>query len=136
MQDFNYLHTNCFEVTVELGCDKFPPEEDLLMYWNENQEALLAFLEEVSRCTHAFRRRGRRPSEASCRTLRPTAASRASSKTRRETASKAPRYRSEACGTTSPQVKGRRQAEEEPSERGFQTFPPLFQGRMGSTSAS
>lgn len=48
MQDFNYLHTNCFEVTVELGCDKFPPEEDLLMSWNKNQEALLAFMEEVS----------------------------------------------------------------------------------------
>lgn len=48
MQDFNYLHTNCFEVTVELGCDKFPPEEDLLSAWNENQEALLAFMEEVS----------------------------------------------------------------------------------------
>lgn len=48
MQDFNYLHTNCFEVTVELGCDKFPPEEELFMGWNENQEALLAFMEAVS----------------------------------------------------------------------------------------
>ncbi|KAM9836881.1 carboxypeptidase Z-like [Aulostomus maculatus] len=45
MQDFNYLHTNCFEVTVELGCDKFPPEEDLLMSWHENHEALIAFME-------------------------------------------------------------------------------------------
>lgn len=52
MQDFNYLHTNCFEVTVELGCDKFPPEEDLLLAWNENQEALLAFMEEVSLPAH------------------------------------------------------------------------------------
>ena len=52
MQDFNYLHTNCFEVTVELGCDKFPPEEELLMAWNENQEALLAFMEEVSLYAH------------------------------------------------------------------------------------
>lgn len=48
MQDFNYLHTNCFEVTVELGCDKFPPEEELFLGWNENQEALLAFMEAVS----------------------------------------------------------------------------------------
>lgn len=52
MQDFNYLHTNCFEVTVELGCDKFPPEEELLLAWNENQEALLAFMEEVSLSAH------------------------------------------------------------------------------------
>ncbi|XP_011604961.1 carboxypeptidase Z [Takifugu rubripes] len=49
MQDFNYLHTNCFEVTVELGCDKFPPEEELFMGWNENQEALLAFMEAAHR---------------------------------------------------------------------------------------
>lgn len=55
MQDFNYLHTNCFEVTVELGCDKFPPEEELSWAWNENQEALLAFMEEVSLRTHRFR---------------------------------------------------------------------------------
>lgn len=47
MQDFNYLHTNCFEVTVELGCDKFPPEEELFIGWNENQEALITFLEAV-----------------------------------------------------------------------------------------
>ncbi|XP_039677987.1 carboxypeptidase Z-like isoform X2 [Perca fluviatilis] len=45
MQDFNYLHTNCFEVTVELGCDKFPPEEELFLTWHENQEALITFME-------------------------------------------------------------------------------------------
>ncbi|KAM6959746.1 carboxypeptidase Z-like [Tautogolabrus adspersus] len=45
MQDFNYLHTNCFEVTVELGCDKFPPEEELFIGWHENHEALLTFME-------------------------------------------------------------------------------------------
>ncbi|KAF3697936.1 Carboxypeptidase Z [Channa argus] len=49
MQDFNYLHTNCFEITVELGCDKFPPEEDLLTTWHENQEALIKFMEGVHR---------------------------------------------------------------------------------------
>lgn len=47
MQDFNYLHTNCFEVTVELGCDKFPAEEDLFTSWHENHEALITFMETV-----------------------------------------------------------------------------------------
>ncbi|XP_061620522.1 carboxypeptidase Z-like isoform X1 [Phyllopteryx taeniolatus] len=48
MQDFNYLHTNCFEVTVHLGCEKFPPEEELFISWHENQEALMSFIEAVS----------------------------------------------------------------------------------------
>ncbi|XP_019950948.1 carboxypeptidase Z-like isoform X2 [Paralichthys olivaceus] len=47
MQDFNYLHTNCFEVTVELGCDRFPAEEELFIGWHENHEALLTFMELV-----------------------------------------------------------------------------------------
>lgn len=47
MQDFNYLHTNCFEVTVELGCDKFPAEEELYTGWKDNKEALLTFMESV-----------------------------------------------------------------------------------------
>lgn len=29
MQDWNYLQTNCFEVTIELGCVKYPFEKDL-----------------------------------------------------------------------------------------------------------
>ncbi|XP_068569374.1 carboxypeptidase Z-like isoform X1 [Cebidichthys violaceus] len=45
MQDFNYLHSNCFEVTVELGCDKFPAEEELYTGWEENHEALITFME-------------------------------------------------------------------------------------------
>ncbi|XP_047676154.1 carboxypeptidase Z-like isoform X2 [Tachysurus fulvidraco] len=45
MGDFNYLHTNCFEITVELGCDKFPAEEEVYTSWKENKEALLTFLE-------------------------------------------------------------------------------------------
>ncbi|KAL5108194.1 Carboxypeptidase E [Taenia crassiceps] len=44
MQDYNYLETNCFEITLELGCEKYPPAEDLLYYWEENRKALLNFV--------------------------------------------------------------------------------------------
>ncbi|XP_061737357.1 carboxypeptidase Z isoform X2 [Nerophis ophidion] len=49
MSDFNYLHTNCLEITVELGCDKFPSEAELYPEWKRNKEALLSFLESVHR---------------------------------------------------------------------------------------
>lgn len=48
MSDFNYLHSNCFEITVELGCVKFPPEEALYTLWQHNKESLLNFVEMVS----------------------------------------------------------------------------------------
>ncbi|MGH0134696.1 UNVERIFIED_CONTAM: hypothetical protein FKN15_074307 [Acipenser sinensis] len=49
MADFNYLHNNCFEITVELGCDKFPGESELYTAWQENKEALLTYMETVHR---------------------------------------------------------------------------------------
>ncbi|XP_061131097.1 carboxypeptidase Z isoform X1 [Syngnathus typhle] len=49
MSDFNYLHTNCLEITVELGCDKFPSEVELYPEWKRNKEALLKFVESVHR---------------------------------------------------------------------------------------
>ncbi|XP_032489342.1 carboxypeptidase Z isoform X2 [Phocoena sinus] len=45
MSDFNYLHSNCFEITVELGCVKFPPGEALYTIWQHNKEPLLNFVE-------------------------------------------------------------------------------------------
>lgn len=49
MQDWNYLHTNCFEVTIELGCVKYPKAEELPKYWAQNRRSLLQFMKQV-RC--------------------------------------------------------------------------------------
>ncbi|XP_046891555.1 carboxypeptidase D [Hypomesus transpacificus] len=49
MQDWNYLNTNCFEVTIELGCIKYPWAKDLPSYWDQNRRALLQFIHEVHR---------------------------------------------------------------------------------------
>lgn len=47
MQDWNYLNTNCFEVTIELGCVKYPLARELPKYWEQNQRALLQFMHQV-----------------------------------------------------------------------------------------
>ena len=47
MQDWNYLKTNDFEITLELGCYKYPPHTQLKEYWDDNREALIAFIERV-----------------------------------------------------------------------------------------
>ncbi|VDM47174.1 unnamed protein product [Toxocara canis] len=43
MQDFNYLATNAFEITLELSCEKFPPGSTLPSLWEDNKKALLEF---------------------------------------------------------------------------------------------
>lgn len=48
MQDWNYLNTNCFEVTIELGCVKYPMAKDLPGYWEQNRRALLQFIHQVT----------------------------------------------------------------------------------------
>eukprot|EP00066_Takifugu_rubripes_P017490 XP_011606756.1 PREDICTED: LOW QUALITY PROTEIN: carboxypeptidase D [Takifugu rubripes] len=47
MQDWNYLNTNCFEVTIELGCVKYPNAMELPKYWEQNRRALVQFLHQV-----------------------------------------------------------------------------------------
>lgn len=47
MQDFNYLASNAFELTMELGCRKFPEESELKRYWSDNLDALISFIWQV-----------------------------------------------------------------------------------------
>uniref|UniRef100_A0A671RFR8 Adipocyte enhancer-binding protein 1 n=1 Tax=Sinocyclocheilus anshuiensis TaxID=1608454 RepID=A0A671RFR8_9TELE len=49
MNDFSYLRTNCFELSIFLGCDKFPHQSELLREWEHNKEALLTFMAQVHR---------------------------------------------------------------------------------------
>nr|XP_023834197.1 inactive carboxypeptidase-like protein X2 [Salvelinus alpinus] len=49
MNDFSYLHTNCLELSMFLGCDKFPHQTELVIEWEKNREAMLTFMEQVHR---------------------------------------------------------------------------------------
>ncbi|KFO53525.1 Adipocyte enhancer-binding protein 1, partial [Corvus brachyrhynchos] len=49
MNDFSYLHTNCLELSIYLGCDKFPHESELQQEWENNKESLLTFMEQIHR---------------------------------------------------------------------------------------
>ncbi|KAM4795649.1 carboxypeptidase D [Rhinophrynus dorsalis] len=54
MQDWNYINTNCFEVTVELGCVKYPVADLLPEYWKSNHRSLLQFIQQVHRGIKGF----------------------------------------------------------------------------------
>lgn len=47
MQDYNYLHSSCFEITIEQGCRKFPYASELEGIWNANRDALILFIRQV-----------------------------------------------------------------------------------------
>ncbi|XP_053952078.1 carboxypeptidase D isoform X1 [Anastrepha ludens] len=52
MQDWNYVRAGVLELTLELGCDKFPMAEELPKYWHDNRESLLKFIEQVHYAVH------------------------------------------------------------------------------------
>ncbi len=45
MQDFNYLFSNAFDITVELSCVKDVPADQLRKEWVNNKEAMLKYME-------------------------------------------------------------------------------------------
>lgn len=47
IQDWVYLNTDCFSVTVELGCTKFPKAKDLPRYWADNKKPLIKYMLEI-----------------------------------------------------------------------------------------
>lgn len=47
MQDFNYVFTNCFDVTLELSCCKFPKASMLPNEWARNKRSLLEYMKLV-----------------------------------------------------------------------------------------
>ncbi|XP_033748148.1 carboxypeptidase M-like [Pecten maximus] len=44
MQDYNYIHGGCLEVTIEQDCCKYPPHRELPNFWEENRDALINYL--------------------------------------------------------------------------------------------
>uniref|UniRef100_A0A8D0DUM9 Carboxypeptidase M n=1 Tax=Salvator merianae TaxID=96440 RepID=A0A8D0DUM9_SALMN len=47
MQDFNYIWGQCFEITLELSCCKYPPENELSAFWMDNKVALVEYIKQV-----------------------------------------------------------------------------------------
>jgi carboxypeptidase D len=47
MQDWSYLQGGTYELTLELGCYKFPKAEELNGFWMDNRESLVKFIEQV-----------------------------------------------------------------------------------------
>lgn len=54
MQDFNYLGSNTFEITLEIGCVKYPDAKVLPKEWDNNRPALLNFMWQVRHTWHGF----------------------------------------------------------------------------------
>ncbi|XP_034139680.1 carboxypeptidase D isoform X2 [Drosophila guanche] len=54
MQDWNYVRAGCLELTIEMGCDKFPLARELPQYWRDNREPMLQFIEQVHHGIHGL----------------------------------------------------------------------------------
>lgn len=47
MQDFNYLYTNCFEITLELSCVKNPKPIELASEWALNKRSMIEYMKQI-----------------------------------------------------------------------------------------
>jgi len=44
MQDYNYLASNCFELTLELDCKKWVKDDEIEGHWIDNKDALINYI--------------------------------------------------------------------------------------------
>ncbi|XP_011622534.2 carboxypeptidase SOL1 isoform X2 [Amborella trichopoda] len=49
MQDWNYIHRGCFELTLEVGDNKWPKAEELPALWKDNKMSLLNLVASVAK---------------------------------------------------------------------------------------
>nr|CFW94241.1 Eka-PI kinase protein [Euperipatoides kanangrensis] len=47
MQDYNYVQAGCMEITLEVSCCKYPEDNELPRFWDENRKAMVEFLKQV-----------------------------------------------------------------------------------------
>ncbi|XP_059494285.1 carboxypeptidase M-like [Stegostoma tigrinum] len=47
MQDYNYVWGQCYELTLELSCCKYPPAAQLPRFWEQNKVPLIVFIQQV-----------------------------------------------------------------------------------------
>ncbi|KNC87793.1 hypothetical protein SARC_00051 [Sphaeroforma arctica JP610] len=47
MQDWNYLNSDCFEITVEVSCCRNPPPTEIEMHWGMHGNALVKYIQAV-----------------------------------------------------------------------------------------
>ena len=47
MQDYNYVFAGCFEVTVMVGCCRYPPENQTEQLWEDNRDSVINFIKQA-----------------------------------------------------------------------------------------
>ncbi|PKI35464.1 hypothetical protein CRG98_044150 [Punica granatum] len=49
MQDWNYIHADCFELTLEVSDNKWPPANELPTIWEHNRKSMLNLISSVAK---------------------------------------------------------------------------------------